>query len=542
MRFRGVRPWPEERARAYRAAGYWRGETLPQLLCRQAAAHGQRTALVDAQRRLSYQQLSLEVRRLAAGLHQIGLRAGDRVVLQISNRVELFEALLALCWLGVAPVMALPSHRRFELSYFVERTNAVALVTARSRGGFDRVALAAEVAEQAASRPRVCVIEPPGGAREVALPWTHGGIEAVVVPRAEPRGEPAADASEVLLFQLSGGTTGTPKLIPRTHDDYLYSVRASVEVCHWSKSTCYLAVLPAQHNFPLSSPGVLGALWVGGRAVLASTAAPVEAFEWIERERVSWTSLVPSLLQAWLAAARRRNSASSSLRVIQVGGAPLPVELARRVGPELGVTLQQVFGMAEGLVCYTRLDDPLEVVVRCQGRPMSEADELRIVGEGGEPVVAGAAGELLVRGPYTIVGYYRDEAEHALRFTPDGFYRTGDRVRFTPEGNLAVVGRLKEQINRGGEKIAPAEVEAHLMAHPAVAEAAVVAVADSFLGQRSCAFVVCKGQGVSESELRAFVRERAAAHKVPDRIRFLPTLPRTLVGKIDKPRLQGASS
>ena len=211
----------------------------------------------------------------------------------------------------------------------------------------------------------------------------------------------------------------------------------------------------------------------------------------VEAEQVTITALVPALVIRWLEALEASGEGRfdlSSLEVLQVGGARLVPEVARRIGPAIGCRVQQVFGMAEGLLNYTRLDDPDDVVVETQGRPLSPADELRIVGPDGEPVPDGEPGELLTRGPYTIRGYYRADAHNATAFTADGFYRTGDIVRLDPSGNLTVEGRAKDLINRGGEKISAEEIENLLLAHPAVREAAAVAMPHAVLGEQTCAY------------------------------------------------------
>ena len=295
------------------------------------------------------------------------------------------------------------------------------------------------------------------------------------------------------FFQLSGGSTGVPKLIPRTHDDYIYSLRGSAEICGLDAASVYLAALPVAHNFPLSSPGTLGTLYAGGTVVIARNPSPDEVFPLIERERVTITALVPPLALIWLEAAAARRPDLSSLKVLQVGGAKFAAEAAARVRPVLGCTLQQVFGMAEGLVNYTRLDDPDDIVVNTQGRPISPDDEVHVVDDDDRPVEPGEVGHLLTRGPYTIRGYYNAPEHNARAFTPDGFYRTGDLVRRDAAGYLTVEGRAKDQINRGGDKVAAEEVENHILAHPAVMDAAVVAMPDAFLGERSCAFVIPRG-------------------------------------------------
>ena len=188
-------------------------------------------------------------------------------------------------------------------------------------------------------------------------------------------------------------STGLPKLIPRTHDDYLYSVRESARICALRPESVYLAVLPAAHNFPLSSPGVLGALHAGATTVMSPSPDAGTAFRLIESEKVTITGVVPPLAAAWVQAAAHTDRDLSSLQVILVGGAKCSRELAERIGPALGCQLQQVFGMAEGLVNYTRLDDPDEVIFTTQGRPISPDDEVKIVDEDGQPVAEGETGE-----------------------------------------------------------------------------------------------------------------------------------------------------
>jgi 2,3-dihydroxybenzoate-AMP ligase len=525
----GFVPWPEEVAARYRSLGLWSGLSLSAQLSRLADRHVDRVALVDARRRISYAELAERAERLASGLAERGVRHGDAVLVQLPNCIELLEVCFGLFRLGARPVMAQLAHRRLELAHFARETRAVAHVTCDVRERFDYRVLAREVRTACPQLRHTIVV---GDAPDDALRLSELFDEPA---RPLPEGP---GAHEVALFQLSGGSTNVPKLIARTHDDYLYSVRRSVEVCGLDERTVYLAVLPAGHNFPLSSPGVLGTLLAGGRVVLAEQPSPDLAFGWIEREGVTMTALVPALLPAWLAAAARKKASLATLELLQVGGAKLQEGLARRVQPELGCRLQQVFGMAEGLVCYTRLDDPIERVISTQGRPMSPYDELRIVDEEDRELPLGELGDLLTRGPYTIRGYYAAPEHDTLAFTKDGFYRTGDRVRVLHDGSLVVEGRSKDQINRGGEKIAAPEVEAQLCTHPDVEAAAVVAMPDAYLGERSCAFVVARA-GVAAAELTAHLKERGlATYKIPDRIELIDVMPKTAVGKIDKRALR----
>ena len=197
--------------------------------------------------------------------------------------------------------------------------------------------------------------------------------------------------------------------------------------------------------------------------------------------------------------------------------------------------------MAEGLVNYTRLDDPEDIIIATQGRPICEDDEVLVLDEAGQPVPDGEPGNLLTRGPYTIRAYHDDAGANARSFTEDGFYRTGDIVRRLPGGYLVVQGRAGDHINRAGEKISAEEIEDHLLAHPNVFDAAVVSIPDDFLGERTCAFVIAQGDRPRIPALKAFVRGRGIAEfKVPDQIVFVDAFETTAVGKISRKALRAS--
>ncbi|NRQ34235.1 AMP-binding protein [Nonomuraea sp. NN258] len=538
MMLPGCTPWPAPIAAGYRREGLWLGESLGDLLKTWAGEHGTRTALVKGELRLSYRDLDARVDRMAAGFLSRGIGPGDRVVLQLPNVPEFVIVAFALFRIGAKPVFSLASHRANEIRHLLELSGAVAYVVPGTYRGFDHVALARDML---AESPALRLIFTLGAA----------GPDPAVVPLAEVDAEPAplppADPSDVAFFLLSGGTTALPKLIPRTHDDYAYQLRAVAEVCGLTAADVYLAALPVEFNFTWGCPGVLGTLSTGGRVVLADDPTPDDCFTAIERERVTFTSVVPTVAQLWLEAMEWGPADLSSLRTIQIGGARLQPELAARIEPELGCRLQQVFGMAEGLLSMTRDDDDPQAVVHTQGRPISPADEVRIVDENGDDVPAGVAGELLTRGPYTLRGYYRAEEHNRRAFTGDGFYRTGDVASLTPEGRLVIEGRLKDVIIRGGDKISAGEVEGHLLAHPHVARAAVVPVPDDFLGERIYAFLVAPESGAAGErpglpELKQALHQRGLAEfKLPDRVEYVAGFPLTPLGKVDKKVLAAAA-
>ncbi|WP_435599507.1 (2,3-dihydroxybenzoyl)adenylate synthase [Streptomyces anulatus] len=528
--------WPAEFAEKYRAAGWWRGETFGEMLRRRAEEHPDRIAVVDpvSGSRWTYADLDRRADRLAAGFLARSITKGDKVVVQLPNIAEFFEVIFALFRIGALPVFALPAHRESEITYFCEFTGAVAYVIAAEHGGYDYRELASKTLANVGTLRHVFVAQ-----------GDPGAFESLVEVAEEPVGYGGPRPDDLAFLQLSGGSTGVPKLIPRTHDDYIYSLWGSNEICGVDERSVYLCVLPAAHNFPLSSPGSLGALYAGGRVVLCPAPSPEVAFPLIEREGVTITGLVPPLALLWTEAAPSTAHDLGSLDVLLVGGAKFSEEAARRVRPALGCTLQQVFGMAEGLVNYTRLDDPVETIVTTQGRPISPDDEILVVDDEDREVAPGETGHLLTRGPYTIRGYWNAPEHNARSFTEDGFYRTGDIVRVTDTGHIVVEGRAKDQINRGGEKIAAEEVENHILAHPAVHDANVVAEPDPYLGERVCAYVILRsGAGPLKAvAVKRFVRERGlAAYKVPDRVEFVDAFPQTGVGKVSKKDLRNAAA
>ncbi|MER6526863.1 (2,3-dihydroxybenzoyl)adenylate synthase [Streptomyces sp. NPDC001508] len=531
--------WSEAESARYRAAGHWEGVTFGARLRQAATGHGGRVALVDGDRRWTYADLDAKADRVAVGLRGLGIGRGDRVVVQLPNCAEFLLVWFALQRLGAVPVHAMPGHRRREIGHLVRLAGAVACVVPDRHARFDHRELMSDVrAEQGpgSSLRHVIVVGDPGPYDDF-VPFDALRVDASSAsgPGSDAGG---ADPADLALLLLSGGTTGLPKLIPRTHDDYAYNARACAGVCALDPQAVYLAVLPIGFNLTFACPGVLGTLMAGGTVVIAPDPSPQTAFALIEREHVTMTSLTPPLVPHWMDEASSGSWDLGSLAVLQVGGARLPEEHARKLGPALGVSVQQVFGMAEGLINLTRLDDPDDLVCTTQGRPVSPDDEVLVVDADGRPVPDGTAGELLTRGPYTPRGYYRAAEHNRTAFTPDGYYRSGDVVRRLPTGHLVVVGRIKDQINRGGEKIPAVEVEEQLLTHPAVTAAALVGVPDERWGERSVAFVVCAGAAPGAREVALHLQERGlAGYKAPDEVIQVPGLPLTAVGKVDKAAL-----
>ena len=520
----GFVPFPHERAERYRQAGYWVGKPLDSILSDAARQWPDRVAAVDPSASHTFAQIDQLASEAAAGFADLGIGTGDRVLLQMPNTANFAIALFGLLRAGAVPVMCLPAHRRAELSHFATVSGAVALVIADRFGGFDYRDMARELV---AEHPRLRQVVVDGDAGEFTS-WTslfgHGSAAAPTIDTAEPA-----------LLLVSGGTTGAPKLIPRTHDDYYYNATASAALCEMTGDDVYLTVLPAAHNFPLSCPGMLGAMSVGATTVFTTDPSPESAFATIARHRVTVCALVPALATLWTQACEWEPQRPTTLRLLQVGGAKLSAPDAAAARAALTPGLQQVFGMAEGLINYTRPGDDPELLDHTQGAPLCPDDELRIVDDEGADVPVGGEGELLVRGPYTLGGYYRAPSDNERSFSPDGFYRSGDRVRRRADGYLEVTGRIKDVIHRGGETIAALDLEEHLLTHPSIRAAAAVPVPDPYLGEKICAVVVFGGPAVSLSDLNGYLDDRGVAvHSRPDTLIARTSLPVTAVGKVDK--------
>ena len=530
----GCIEWPAEFARRYREQGYWDNATLFDALARAAKAQPYKISVVDGSCRRSYADLLRNAETLAAGLYSIGLRPLDRVVFQLSNGVALVEAFFALARLGAIPVLALPAHRKTEIVHFARASGAVALMVPDVVRGFDYREMARDVAAQCSDLRHVLIDgEAASGQIDLRALAQRAG--------AQPCPCPQPPAEEVALMLLSGGTTGLPKLIPRTHTDYLCGSLQSARAAGFGTDTVFLAVLPMAHNYTLGAPGVVGALACGGTTVIAPATSAEVVIPLIVTERITVISAAVPLAAKWLGSGLLDDCDLSSLKVFMCGGAKLAPELRRRVEQKFRCLYQESYGTAEGLLNMTRLDDAEAVRMQSSGRPVSPADEIRIVDPEGRELPDGQVGELQVRGPYTIRGYYRAPEINAKAFTTDGFYRMGD-VAKKIGGYLYLEGRIKELINRGGEKISCEEIENHILAHPGIESACVVAMPDAVFGEKACAFVILRpDRRLALNELLEFLQgQNIARFKMPERLEVVDEFPISPAGKVLRRELQAA--
>jgi 2,3-dihydroxybenzoate-AMP ligase len=532
----GVVPFPPEFAKRYRERGYWADKSLAEEFEVVFKRFASRIALIDRDKSITYAELDRLSTNLALHLLEAGFVPLDRVVVQLPNVAEFVILYFALQKIGCIPIAALVTHRFAEISQFVELSGAKACVIPEAHGDCDYAEIVNRIRKQIPTLKYGILL---GERRDgfLSLP------EMIATPAKLPA--PAIsklhfDATDPAVFQLSGGTTGIPKLIPRTHNDYAYNSKVAASVCGVTGDSILLIVLPIAHNLPLACPGIQGFMFHGGSVVVSMSARPEDMCALIEKHRVTHVKVVPALLIRLLNDPAVKNYDLSSLRYIQSGGQRLQPEvrlLSRKLIPSAFV--QENFGMSEGLLMFVRIDDPEDVRLETVGRPVSPDDEVKILDDDDNEVPFGEVGELCCRGPYTLRGYFGVPEYNARTFTSDGFYRSGDLMRQHPSGNYMVEGRKKDLINRGGEKISAEEVENLILSHPAVKNVACIAVPDPDLGERMCACVLLKdGAELRFEALKTFLMgKEIAKYKLPERLEILADFPLSTFGKVSKKRL-----
>lgn len=532
----GVVAFPPEFAQRYRERGYWVDKSLTQEFADVFKRYADRVAIIDRDRSFTYADIDRLTENLALNLLQLGFKPLDRVVVQLPNVAEFVILYFALQKIGGIPIAALTTHRYAEISQFVALSGAVACVIPDRQGDFEYPPMIERIRKDNPQLKFGIVL---GKTPEGFLSLTDLISEPATLSKtalSAVRIEPTDPA----IFQLSGGTTGIPKLIPRTHNDYAYNSKVAAEVCEIKDDSILLLVLPIAHNLPLACPGIQGFFFKGGKVVLSTSTKPEDICSLIEKHRVTHIKVVPALLIRVLNDTAVTRHDLSSLQIIQSGGQRLQPEtrmLAKRLIPS--AFIQENFGMSEGLLTFVRLDDRDDVRLETVGTPVCPDDEVRLVDDDDNVVPFGEVGEMCCRGPYTLRGYYGVPDYNARVFSRDGFYHSGDLMRQHPSGAFIVEGRKKDLINRGGEKISAEEIENLILSHPAVKNVACIPVPDPDMGERMCACILLRdGQNLTFDELKKFLMgKEIAKFKLPERMEILQDFPLSTFGKVSKKKL-----
>lgn len=534
-----VYPNPEELAQ-YVAAGALTRETLAAAFCESLVKHASRVAIRTPDLTLTYADLDERSNRAAAALIHAGLKPLDRVVFQIPNSPELLIAFIACLKAGLIPICTLEAHRELEIGYLANHAKARAFLVPANHPRFDFLSFAQGIQAKTPSLQHVITVG------EGAAPERFGFKSMSALIDAEDPGAArdlvkkvvaSLDPFQVAIFQLSGGTTSVPKIIPRFQNDYLYNMRIAGEFLGITASEIVLTPAPMLHN------AQMGCFWgpallCGGMVAIAKGLTAAQIAQALVSLRPTFILVPTPLFPVFSEALESAKDAFQSVRAV-VSVSP---SAARKLFP---VPVLPTFGMTEGVEMFGKLEDPDEALDSTVGRPLSPLDQIKLVKPGtNEPVPFGEIGELLIKGPYTIHGYYDSPERNAEVFTSDGFYRSGDLMAVTELGGRHYYlfrGRIKDLIDRGGEKVNCEEVEHLVRKFPGVLEVAVVPFPDAKYGERGGAILIMnEGAKVpTVQELGAFLGGFGLAKfKWPEQIDVVSEFPAGSSGKVNKAALR----
>lgn len=533
-----VVPHPVELARAYASSGAWPNRTIGEQFHDVAVRYADLPAVISPRAIITYRELDEATDRIAAGLSRLGFELGEAVLFQVENCPEAVLAWYAVIKAGLIPVATLAAHRAHELKEIGNLTEAGAHIVAADYAKFDLLGLAERLTRELGHRRVIFTI---GGTdhrygavrledlgADIPLEQARAAVEAI---------QEKIDGDDVAVFQLSGGTSATPKVIPRLHDDYWYNARAYAQRLGWGPSVRVAHILPIIHNAGIVC-GVHGAHSVGGAVVLADP-NPDRMLPILAEAGVTDIMAFPPMAFSWRDHPAFEAAVASMRRIVLVG---TPVtDASFELFESRGIKVLGMYGAGEGLIAVTHPDEHPRVRQHSIGDPVSEHDDMRILNPGTEePTPFGELGELCFAGPYTLRGYLRAPERNAERFTSDGLYRSGDVVRgVTIAGKQCYVfeGRGNDNVNRGGEKINAAEIEALVLDYPGIRHAALIPIPDERLGERACLCVELEDGAVRPTlaDIAAYLESREVAKfKWPERVEFFEELPRTNIDKISK--------
>jgi non-ribosomal peptide synthetase component E (peptide arylation enzyme) len=531
----GVDYPPPQRAAASLANGSWIASTVGDALRASARRHPERAAFISDDRTLSYRELDETTERLAAALLNLGLATGDRAIFQLGTNIETAIVLLACFKAGIVPVCSLPQHREVEIGQLARQSGARGYFVQADFSSFDLVGFAAGMVRRNPSLKYLVAVRGAGA----GAPTMQALIDSMPLGAAqEILSHLPLGSEDVLSFQLSGGTTGVPKIIPRFHAEYLGHSAGWMRRYRITSDSRVIWSLPLLHN-----AGQLYALIptaaFGVTTVLMPRVDIRRMLDLIEQHRVTHALSIGPIAPQLLAYTDIARHDLSSLQLFAT------MSRSDSLEKHLGVPCSNLYGITEGLLLGSPADAPAFARHHTQGASGCPHDEIRLlVPESEEPSAPGEMGEMCFRGPSSLVGFFDNPEANAKAFTSDGFYRTGDMMTAHIVDGLTCYtfeGRLRDNINRGGEKIGCEEVEGFISQHPAVADAKLVAMPDPYYGEKACVFIVPRpGMTVpGVNALGAFLVEHGLAkYKCPERIEVIDGFPLTRVGKVDKPALK----
>jgi cyclohexanecarboxylate-CoA ligase len=514
--------------------GFWRNETVETYLDRWATHRPGKTAIVDGRTRHTYAELASLVERVAYGLRAHGVLPGSVISCQLPNWNECIVLFLAAARLGAVVNPIPPSYRASELRFMLGLLHSRLVVIPEVFRGFNHAEMLRSLRAELPMVEHVFVVRgAPVADMRSFTELTDRAWESIEGRAALP----GCDPNRVHEVVFTSGTTGEPKGVMHTPNTTLSTIYSLIDRLQLSPDDVILMASTLGHQTGYLYSYCLNFL-LGGTAVWMDVWNPAEAVRLIETERVTFTMGATPFLQDLTYVSTPHDL--SSLRVFVSAGAPIPRQLVADARARLGCAISAGWGMTEnGLATCNGLSDPEDKIVETDGIPRLGM-AVRVLDDAGRDVPAGVEGDLIVTGPAQFVGYFERPEFTAQAHTPDGWFKTGDRATLDRDGYLAITGRSKDLIIRGGENIPVAEVENLLFAHPKIAGVAVVAMPDPRLQERACAFVVPRpGEAVTLDELAAYLEtKQLAKQKFPERLEVVSEFPMTPSGKIQKYQLR----
>ena len=462
---------------------------------------------------VSYKALAGQIERLSGQLRGAGLKPGDAVAIVLPNSLEFIVVFLALAHASLVAAPLNPADKPDEIRFFVRDAQTRAVV---AEGSNLAVREAAAGLGLPVWQPRVD---------------SRGVVELPELPQGSRTSLDTPHPDDVALFAYTSGTTGRPKCVPLTHANVLWSSRNTAERYVLTASDRGLVVLPLFHGHGLIG-ATLSTLASGGSVIVPPRFSASEFWKLFREHHATWYSAVPTIHQVLLARANSDGAPHSGPRFIRSCSAALAPTVLTELEKRFGAPVLEAYGMTEA--AHQVASNPPPPLPHKPGT-VGPGPGISIIDKTGRHLTANTSGEVVVRGPNVMRGYRNNPKANAEAFI-DGWFRTGDIGVIDSDGYLAVTGRIKELINRGGEKISPEEVEAVLLQHPAVGEAAVFGVPDAKYGEEVSAAVVLRGAATAQ-ELQAYCRTRLADFKVPKLIRITSAIPRNAMGKVQRSQL-----
>ncbi|HXM81514.1 MAG TPA: AMP-binding protein [Burkholderiales bacterium] len=528
----GVIYAPADQTRRYFDKRQWIDLTVGEALRRTAARVPDRIAFASEEGELTYRQLDEQSDRLGGALLELDVRPGERAMFQMGTVLDTVVALSACYKAGIIPVCSVPQYREVEIGQLARLSGATLYFVQADFSAFDLVGFAKGMQQKVPSLRHLIVARGKNDQQKQL-------IQSISLEKARKHlSKVQLSPEDCFVFQLSGGSTGVPKIIPRFHGEYLAHCDSWNKMHGMEESSVAIWSLPIVHNAGQIF-GYMGAIHWGRTTVLTSRIDIAHILDMIAKYRVTNAMSIGPIAPQLLAYKDLAKHDLSSLRYF------VAFSRADAIEAHLGVKSANLYGITEGLVLISHPDDPPRARHLTQGRPGYTAEEIRILKAGTEEeVTQGEVGELCFRGPSSLRGYYNAPEQTRETLTADGFFRTGDLAKaHRIEGRLyySFEGRLKDNINRGGEKFGTEEVENFIRQHPAVADVAMVAMPDEMLIERACAYLVVR-PGMKAPDARALgaflERLGLAKFKFPERIELVESFPVTRVGKLDKAQLR----